>query len=179
VIARGRLTISGRVVRDGEPVAGVDVLALSGRGSARAHRGPDGAFVLNELVAGRYELLALRRDGGHASRRGIVVEAGAKDVRLELPSTGSIEGTLRGFRDAPELAARFARGPVGAVLAPLLQARERPVAHREFKARSRMGAKWGPTAIRASRDPAQLLAWLARTAAYVVLTGELALDRGY
>src|SRR5262249_53479316 len=41
-----------------------------------------------------------------------------------------------------------------------------------------MGAKWGPTAIRASRDPAQLFAWLARTAAYVVLTGELALDRG-
>src|SRR5262249_14703386 len=105
VIARGRLTISGRVVRDGEPVAGVDVLALSMRGSARAHSGPDGAFVLDELVAGRYELLPLRRDGGHASRRGLVVEAGAKDVRLELPSTGSIEGRLRGFRDAPDVRA--------------------------------------------------------------------------
>src|SRR5262249_21605245 len=68
----------------------------------------------------------------------------------------------------PDRYARHARLVLG--LAFIAHIRWNSCAHREFKARSRMGAKWGPTAIRASRDPAQLLAWLARTAAYVVLT---------
>jgi len=100
-IVRGTLTISGHVTRGGKPVTGVDIGATSEAGGGRAQSGPDGTFVLGDLAPGTYELYVERRGGG--GENPMRVEAGAKDVRIELPPVGAIEGVLRGFRGAPQV----------------------------------------------------------------------------
>jgi hypothetical protein len=99
-IASSDLTISGRVVRRGEPVSGIDIAAAgSGSGDeAVAQSGADGTFLLERLRPGRYELRPLRD-----MQPSVSAEAGARDVVLELPATGRIEGVLRGFRAPPEV----------------------------------------------------------------------------
>jgi protocatechuate 3,4-dioxygenase beta subunit len=94
-VVRGSLTISGVVVRAGEPVAGVTIRAWSEKGAAHAESGPDGAFVLGELVAGSYHIGA--GSWNNLQRTSITAEAGAKDVRVELSPTGAVEGVLHGF----------------------------------------------------------------------------------
>jgi hypothetical protein len=100
VIARSDLTISGRAVRRGAPVAGIDVVASSFRdgNEVRARSGPDGSFVLEGLAAGPYQL-----DADGLGVRSIQVDAGARDVVLELPDSGKIEGVLHGFRGPLEV----------------------------------------------------------------------------
>ncbi len=101
-IAPADLTISGRVARRGEPVAGLDITAISSEGGeANAQSGADGTFVLEGLTAGRYSLHT--RSGGSPLTS---VEAGARDVVVELPPTGAIEGVLRGFSSSPEITLR-------------------------------------------------------------------------
>jgi len=99
-ILRGELTISGRAVRRGEAVAGIEIVAFSSAqgGEVRARSGADGTFVVEGLAAGTHEV--------HADQMGgepIRVEAGARDIVLELPAGGRIEGVLSGFRTLPDV----------------------------------------------------------------------------
>jgi hypothetical protein len=107
-IVRGTLEISGQVVRRGKPVVAVSIHASSLAGGTRAQTGPDGTFVLGDLVAGTYRLFV----EGPGGMRGtpLAVEAGAKDVRIEIPPGGAIEGTLRGFGIAPHVTVVGAAG---------------------------------------------------------------------
>lgn len=102
-IVRGTLEISGHVVRRGKPVVAANVYASSATGGTHAQSGPDGSFVLGELVAGTYQL-AVEGPGGIGGTP-LVVEAGAKDVRIEIPPGGAVEGTLRGFLGATQVTA--------------------------------------------------------------------------
>ncbi|HVI02514.1 MAG TPA: carboxypeptidase regulatory-like domain-containing protein, partial [Enhygromyxa sp.] len=78
LVLESRLTVRGRLVdlETGEPIAGIEVHA-SGRntlwrpGSANEHRnvsGPDGRFELDNIPAGRVELMAWNRAGGSKSK---------------------------------------------------------------------------------------------------------------
>jgi hypothetical protein len=98
-ISRG-LTIAGRVVRRGEPVAGVVIVASShvSGGHLETQSAADGTFLLEGLAEGPHGVRADRLGGEF-----IEVKAGATNVVLELPATGTIEGVLRGFRARPEV----------------------------------------------------------------------------
>ncbi len=94
--------IAGRVVaRDGgAPVPGALVVAEAGRRFgpggiplAQATAGADGAFELAGLDPGRYRLTA--RAEGHAPGTVRGVEAGAKDVLVELGTGGRLRGCVR------------------------------------------------------------------------------------
>ena len=88
--------------RDAAAGRGLDITAISSEGGeANAQSGADGTFVLEGLTAGSYSLHT--RSGGS---RLTSVEAGARDVVIELPPTGAIEGVLRGFSSPPEITLR-------------------------------------------------------------------------
>ena len=109
-IAPADLTISGRAVRRGEPVAGIEIAAVSRLGDVETARSEaDGTFVLEGLVEGRYELQARQVGQTEISvgdGRTLSVDAGATKVVVELPATGKIEGVLRGFSAPPEITVR-------------------------------------------------------------------------
>ena len=104
-------TIAGIVVdSNNEPVAEAEVSAgpdfLSGdhadndwvlaAGDTATSDG-DGRFVLHGLEDGSYRLFAVRDAGGVrrvGERTGVVAKVGAKDVRLVLPSPGSLSGKV-------------------------------------------------------------------------------------
>lgn len=102
VISRG-LTIAGRVVRRGEPVAGVAVVASSHDygGHVQTRSAADGTFLLEGLAEGSHGV----RPDPHGGEP-IEVKAGASNVVLELPATGTVEGILRGFRTRPDVQVR-------------------------------------------------------------------------
>ena len=103
VVKLVRGEIRGVVVHpDGSPAADVTVTAAVGRFSgywnppdATAHTGAEGRFALRGLRAGSYTVRA--RTGAQTDTIAKDVETGRSDVRLVLPATGSIEGTLTGF----------------------------------------------------------------------------------
>ena len=71
-IAPAPASIQGQILScDNEPVAGVDVTALSGGSAPRVTRsGPDGSFVIYGLATGTYTVCA-------ENQAGIPVSAGA------------------------------------------------------------------------------------------------------
>lgn len=109
VIARDDLSIAGKVVRGAEPVAGMNVTARSEHGQARAQTGADGAFVIAGLSAGTVRV-SVMKDRGYSELATVDAKAGDKNVRLELPPLGTIEGDLRGFTGTKNV---LARGPKG------------------------------------------------------------------
>lgn len=62
--------------------------------------GVDGAFTLEKLSPGTYTLRAFRRGGGEAIAEHI--EVGAKDAKLQIKPTGSIEGLATGPGGPPD-----------------------------------------------------------------------------
>jgi len=114
--------VAGRVVvAGGAPVADVKVLALPAGVRAlagyaecpTAFSADDGTFRLAGLSPGAYDLRATSPAGLTAVARGVA--AGSTDVVLEVPASGSLEGTLAGFSGAPVVRVRL-RGPAAAPL---------------------------------------------------------------
>jgi len=97
-IARDDLSISGRVLRAGQPAAGVPVMAWNERAeSSRAETGADGSFVVGGLSAGKYSLRASGAQHVLTFPERLSANAGDANVQIDLPSTGTIEGELHGF----------------------------------------------------------------------------------
>jgi hypothetical protein len=109
-----RLRIAGKVVRkDGGPVPDVMVSAALPKTEerfgdryrddaiAKATTAADGSFVLRDLVAGIYTVRARTGTGIGLEVKG--VNAGREDLRIELPAAGTIEGTLVGFTETPDI----------------------------------------------------------------------------
>lgn len=115
VVRRDHLRISGWVVDEhGAPPAEVRVVALrSDSGlpllpwndawsdNPSALSDDEGRFEIREVDAGRYALQARAADGAE----GLVaaVAAGAEAVVLRLTAAGGIDGSVGGFRQAPEV----------------------------------------------------------------------------
>jgi RNA polymerase sigma factor (sigma-70 family) len=110
-----RLSIAGRVVDErGAPVPDARVAAemmspgLAPRFGRWFHQAStvtdvDGRFSIGELSAGTYALQARSNAGTESVIEGIA--AGRDSVAIVLPSPGSIEGALVGFREAPRVSA--------------------------------------------------------------------------
>jgi hypothetical protein len=110
VVGDDDFSISGKVVRGGEPVVGATIVAQGIQGRASAQTGADGTFVITGVASGGYEV-GVSRDGRFGRLQGAVMaKAGDKDVRIELPAVGSIEGELVGFSGTKRV---FARGEKG------------------------------------------------------------------
>jgi hypothetical protein len=84
--------ISGRVVRGGAGVEGVNVNAMSEGGPANTVTGPDGSFTLSDLTPGQMMLLANKPDSMIQEMRPIT--APARDVVIEVPTGGRITGRV-------------------------------------------------------------------------------------
>src|SRR5262249_36391686 len=102
------LTISGTVVRGGQPVAGVNVV-VQPRGMAKAQSGADGSFVITGLSTGTYTV-GILGENGHFLHVNVAAKAGGKNVRLELPPVGAIAGELSGFSGATDVIAQGTPG---------------------------------------------------------------------
>jgi hypothetical protein len=101
-----RLTISGHVLdAHDHPIADMTVRAVPvgrfGSSVPTATTNSAGAFTLHDLTAGNYDL-GLRGAEGEAHEE--AVKAGRTDVVLRVAGLGSIDGTLTGFTDPPEIA---------------------------------------------------------------------------
>ena len=94
----GHLTISGRVSRAGAPAAGIEVKASTGRFIVSATTDASGAYALTDLVPGTYYLMFTTGRSSPLAHRDRVA-AGATGVDVEIPVTGSLQGTLVGFHD--------------------------------------------------------------------------------
>jgi RNA polymerase sigma factor (sigma-70 family) len=109
------LTIAGKVVdKDGAPMPDVRVVAeltqpgtqpafFRGRQDPAATTDMDGHFSIGDLVDGAYALQARTTAGDEATVTDVT--AGRNDVTIVLPVAGSIEGSLVGFKDSPEVSA--------------------------------------------------------------------------
>jgi hypothetical protein len=113
----GTLQIAGSVVfTAGERAADAVVSALAIDGEAvsndlrstspvsRTRTAADGSFTLRDLPPGRYALMAVGPKGEEGVEKDVA--AGGTGVRIALPATGGIEGTLVGFGDATAVSAR-------------------------------------------------------------------------
>jgi protocatechuate 3,4-dioxygenase beta subunit len=110
-IRRERLTIAGRVVdAAGKPVPDVTIAAAPNEMYVPASSTTDGsgAFLIRDLVAGSYDL---RVTAARAEQVEKNVAAGRTDLVIRLSQVGSIEGTLDGFADVPEVVASLEDGP--------------------------------------------------------------------
>jgi RNA polymerase sigma factor (sigma-70 family) len=108
-----RLSIAGRVVDErGAPLPDARVAAamMSPGGAPRFGRwfhqastvtDVDGRFSICELSAGIYALQAHSSAGAESVMDGIAT--GSENVAIVLPSPGSIEGSLVGFRETPRV----------------------------------------------------------------------------
>jgi hypothetical protein len=104
VVRAGRRHLAGVIVDTaGAPVAGATVIARHGVLQVGATTSDAaGAFALEGILAGRYELLAM--DPGRARHgRSVQIDAGRDDVRLVLEAAGAFELHLSGFADRPEV----------------------------------------------------------------------------
>ncbi len=110
-----RRSIGGTVTDGGAPVpdAQVDALLRVGDGAPRfptwmrfptTSTTAQGAFQIDQLDAGTYAVRARTADG----REGIVpvVEAGARDVAIQIQKAGSIDVTLVGYATVPKVEAQ-------------------------------------------------------------------------
>lgn len=84
--------ISGRVVRNGAGIEGVNVNAISQDGSANSVTGVDGSFTLTDLTPGQMMLAVNKMDAMIQEMRPI--SAPARDVVIELPAGGRITGRV-------------------------------------------------------------------------------------
>jgi len=119
------LTIAGKVVdNNGAPMPDVRVVAeltqpgtqpgfFRGRQDPAATTDMDGHFSISDLVDGSYSIQARSTSGEDATVTD--VKAGRSDVTIVLPVAGSIEGSLVGFKDSPEVSA-FKSGGEGAAV---------------------------------------------------------------
>lgn len=109
-----REDIRGVVVgSDGKPAADVKVAAHpAGRShmmmrfsppAAATITGDDGTFALGPLMSGEYDVRAVAGSGVEATAE--KVPAGRRDLRLELPAAGAIDGTLVGFSEEARVSA--------------------------------------------------------------------------
>lgn len=108
-------TLQGLVVTSGgAPVPGATVgLSPAGEGGelARAVAGADGRFAFRGLAAGAYDLDAGAEGFAATLRRGLALAAGdVFEVRLTLPGTGAVEGTVRDGLGRPIAGARVRGG---------------------------------------------------------------------
>ncbi len=86
--------ISGKIVHsDGSGVGGVSISLMNNpaRGE-RVETLGDGSFTISNLAPGEYMLAAIKPDEGVQEMRS--VRAPSKDLRIELPPTGTIEGRV-------------------------------------------------------------------------------------
>ncbi len=106
-----RLEIRGKVVDDtGTPIVDVHVTAggeVAGFGGLYARTDSDGAFTVQDLAPGRYNLRAHASDGSEAEVTG--VDTGATNVVIAVARPGRIEGTLVGFATPPRV---YAESPL-------------------------------------------------------------------
>ena len=112
-VRRDRLSISGRVVdQSGAPVPDTHVAAQRTQPGVQPSfrrwlqeqsttTDVDGQFTIGDLSAGTYALEARSSAGASVIAQGI--QAGRTDVEVVLPSPGSIQGTLTGFKQPPEV----------------------------------------------------------------------------
>jgi hypothetical protein len=117
VVRYESLSIAGRVLREsGQPVSDVIVAALLPEKKsdllpsswfedavAKTRTSGDGAFTLPSLVSGSYVVRA--RTSGGAMTEVSNVRAGDNDLVIRFPDTGTIEGTLVGFAEKPDVEA--------------------------------------------------------------------------
>lgn len=96
LVLRAPQTIAGSVVAsDGTPIAGATITATDPRSelpAASATSGADGAFALDEVGTGPYDVAAEAE--GFAPGRSTGVAGGATELRLELQASGGISGTV-------------------------------------------------------------------------------------
>ncbi len=85
-------TVTGRVLLDGAPIAGVRVTAV-GPGSAYARTSHDGVFRLRRLAPGRYTLALLDEERGLGLGRALEVGADDVEIAIEIAS-GSLAGRV-------------------------------------------------------------------------------------
>jgi uncharacterized GH25 family protein len=90
VVLEPGVEISGRVVRGGAGVEGVNVNILSPDASGSAVTGPDGSFSITDLTPGQMMLMANKPDAMIQEMR--PVTAPARDLLIEVPVGGRITG---------------------------------------------------------------------------------------
>ncbi|HEY0254231.1 MAG TPA: sigma-70 family RNA polymerase sigma factor [Kofleriaceae bacterium] len=103
-----QLSLRGRVVDDtGAPIADARITSggLEWGDSHRTRTDEAGAFVLDRLAPGTYDVRARTSDGGVGVTQ---AKAGAMDVAITIARAGSIQGTLVGFSSTTSL--RIAAG---------------------------------------------------------------------
>ena len=103
-IRREQLAITGRVLdASGKPIAGARVEIEPAVYAGQPSMSDDtGAFTIRGLPVGTYQLAATIA-GRAAFATGIA--AGRSDVVVKFAETGTIEGTLEGFTDEPDVTA--------------------------------------------------------------------------
>ena len=84
--------ISGRVVRNGAGIEGVNINAISEDGPASTVTSSDGSFTLSDLSPGQMMLSATKMDSFIMQTR--PVTAPARDIVIELPNGGRISGRV-------------------------------------------------------------------------------------
>lgn len=97
VMSRGHRLAGSVADTSGEPIAGARVSVMlrkgkGGRASAAVTTGPEGEFALDGLARGTYDLYASHAGFVRKDVKGI--EAGAKDLQIELEQHGGISGMV-------------------------------------------------------------------------------------
>lgn len=93
------LRIAGKVIdANGAPASDVQVSVQSETGRLETYSDTAGAFGFREVAQGTYMVFA---NNGAVMERNVA--AGRTDLVLQLPATGSLEGTLTGFSSAPRI----------------------------------------------------------------------------
>jgi hypothetical protein len=134
-------TVSGEVVRrDGAPASGAEVALFLHRTreiAARAVAAADGRFTVRGLSPGAYDIRAIAPRASPARLEGVTLAAGATfPLRIALPGTGTVEGTVRDPRGRPLAGVRVRAVYRGEPLVPA-----RPVeARTDFEGRFRLEA---------------------------------------
>lgn len=118
--------ITGRVVRNGSGVEGVNVSAVSEDAMSNAITGPDGSFALTDLTPGQMMVNVMKPDAFIQQMRSVT--APTRDLVIDLPSGGRITGRVVDKSNHNPVTAfqagiSFTRGAGGMVIAlpPMLK----------------------------------------------------------